>query len=90
MSEQPICCSGCFRKIGLKSTACARLWLDLCEIDFGNGLFAIKGIDFPALRFLELWGFLTTTDRPQDIVVKMNGRQADHEDAFYCLGGCDE
>lgn len=90
MNERFACCSFCFEKIGKLSTGCARLWLDLCAVDFEKGVFTLPDESLPDLRFLELWGFVTTTDRLDHIAVRMNGRHIDTEEVFYCCGGCDD
>ncbi len=90
MSNRGYCCDDCFSKIAIRSTASAQLWVDLCEIQADCNLFGLAMKDFPALRILEILGFIVTTETPEIIVVKVLGEHEDDEGVYFCGGNCDE
>jgi len=75
--------------IGKKDTRAARLWLDLCNIHLHSRIFGLLIPDDPSLRLLELMGFITTTETPHMIVVKVNGFHSDEDDSYFCGGSCE-
>jgi hypothetical protein len=81
--DRVVCCEQCFSSIAEKSTACARLWLQMCE---AAEPVRLSEIDLMNLRFLELWGFLVSTDAGDTICFKMKGRNESLEEIFYCCG----
>lgn len=89
MSKPGLCCDNCFGSIACRSTSCARLWLDLCDIQNNTSSpFGLQLEDFPALRLLEVLGFVVTSENPHMIVVKVLGRQEDAYGAYFCGGKC--
>jgi hypothetical protein len=87
MSKYFVCCEKCFETIGQKSTNAARLWMDLCALRLQEGtIVSIRTQDFPELRILELLGFVVSTDKPQNVVIRINGHQLTNEGQdFFCL-----
>ena len=88
MSKSGLCCDGCFRLIAKKNTVSAKLWLDLCEIQAQCNIFGLVMPDNSYLRLLETLRFITTTDTPSFIVVKVHGEQEDELGPFFCGGKC--
>ncbi len=84
-SKYFVCCADCFESIGKRSTSAARLWMDLCALECQYGLVNLKGVDNPCLRTLEHLGFLTTTDRPKHVTIRLKGRMVTEEgQPFFC------
>ncbi len=80
-----VCCEECFENIGKRSTAAARLWMDLCALDCQYGLTNLKGHDNPALRTLEMSGYVLTTDKPKHVCIQLRGRmETEDGQPFFC------
>ncbi len=91
MSEPGLCCDSCFESIASRSTVCARLWLNLCDIQITSlKPFGLILEDFPTLRLLEILGFIVTTDTPQVILIKVLGRKDDAYGTYFCGGKCND
>ena len=84
-SKYFVCCEECFKHIGKESTSAARLWMDLCALECQYGLVNLKIRENPALRTLELFGYVVTTDKPQHISIKLIGcMETDDGQPFFC------
>ena len=90
MSRPGVCCNRCFRLIAKQSTTAARLWLDLCEVQMERKLFGLVTSDNAALKTLETMRFITTTETPTMILVKVNGHQFHKGDNLFCGEKCNE
>ncbi len=90
MSEPGICCGECFDIIAKRSLKAATLWISLCEIQTNSSIFGLRTKDFPALRILEILGFIRTTDTPDIIIIKVLGQQEDNDGVFFCGGHCEK
>lgn len=90
MNNRALCCDQCLYRISQKSTASARLWLDLCDIYMASPLFGLVMPDNDTLRNLELLGFITTTEKPTMILVKVLGYHEVGNESFFCGGNCDD
>lgn len=66
-----LCCEKCVEEIGKKSCNAAKLWMDLCEIEFTYGLLNFKAVEDPDLRVLESLGYILTTDIENYVVIKL-------------------
>lgn len=88
MSKPGLCCDECFDLLAKRSTVAARLWLDLCAIQSSCSIFGLKIDDNPPMQLLEYLGFITTTDMPNLIVVKVRGKEEDGLGSFFCGGKC--
>ena len=88
MSKPGLCCDECFEMLAKRSTAAARMWLDLCDIQSTCSLFALRIDDNDYMQLLEYLGFITTTDVPNLIVVKVHGQENDALGSFFCGGNC--
>jgi hypothetical protein len=89
MSKPGICCAKCFRLIASKSTNAARLWLDICDLQIKAELLSTDVENTP-LRILETFGFITTTDTIDKVLIKVHGKQYDDLGVYFCGGKCDE
>ena len=87
MSSPGMCCDHCFSIIAEKSTSAARLWLDLCEWEAVHGMFSVvEKLPFDGdILFLELMGFILTTDLPFACRVKVLGKQKSGSETIFCL-----
>lgn len=85
-----VCCHECFERIGLRNVYAAKLWLELCDLKLKNGMFGLRVLDFPELRMLEVLRFITTTESPQHIIVRVNGEKKDQEGIYFCCGACND
>lgn len=88
MSSRGLCCDRCFTMIAQESTTAARLWLDLCDIHRESNMFGLRTPDTAALRTLELMRFITTTETPNMIMVKVHGHRWESTGSLYCGGKC--
>jgi len=88
MSKPGLCCDDCFTLIAKRSAHAARLWLDLCEIQENCSLFGLKIEDNPMVQLLEHLRFITTTDTPEVMVLKVHGKRTDSLGNFFCGGLC--
>ena len=88
MSKPGICCDRCFEMIASRSTSAARLWIDLCNIYSEHC--PLKMDDVSTLRILELLGFVLTSEDPEFVQVKVNGKKTDSMGTYFCGGKCDE
>lgn len=76
--KSAICCNECFKNIAQKDTRAARLWLDLCAYFVKlEGVFKLKETKIPwtisHFRNLEKLGFISTSDGPDAVNVRVNG-----------------
>ncbi len=87
MANKVVCCDDCFASIGKRSTAAARMWLELCSFKVASGIFGLKTDAFTEIRMLETMGFITTTEaEPDDVLlIKVNGDTK----TYFCRGECD-
>jgi len=92
MSKKGICCDRCFALIARDSTDAAKMWLDLCELYLEAPLFGLilPNDILPSVRLLEILRFITTTDTPEMIIVKVHGYKKDDEQPFFCGGRCND
>lgn len=88
MSKPGLCCDRCFELLAKRSTNAAKLWLDLCEIQSTCEVFGIKLEDNPFFQLLENLEFITTTDLPSMILIKVHGQTHDSLGPFFCGGNC--
>ncbi len=89
MSKPGLCCDSCFGLIARRSTSAAKLWMDLCDIQIKTpNRFGLKLVDIPALRLLEILGFVLTSDTDQLTLVKVNGKHCDSIGTYFCGGNC--
>lgn len=88
MSRPVLCCDDCFEIIASQSTNAARWWMDLCKIQASCQCFALKVHDNKEFNLLERLGFITTTDLPEHIVIKVHGLTREEEGDFFCIGRC--
>lgn len=89
MSKPGLCCDSCFGIIAKQDTRAARLWLDLCHLHLQSSIFGLLMTEDPAIRQLELLGFITTTETPQMIIVKVHHFHADEDESYFCGGKCE-
>lgn len=90
MSDNTLCCESCFTKIAKEDTRAARIWLDLCLLSLHSEVFGLMIEEDEALRFLEMNGYITTTENPFMILVKVHGFQREDDIAVICIGNCHE
>lgn len=88
MSKPGLCCDECFELLAKRSSLAATLWLDLCDIQITCSIFGLAIEDNDFLQMLEMLGFITTTDTPRYIVVKVHGKKEDALGSFFCGGQC--
>jgi hypothetical protein len=88
MSKPTFCCDSCFEMIARENAHAAKLWLDMCDLYLHSTLFGIME-DSPSVRLLETKRFITTTETPNMLLVKVHGYQSDDESAFFCVGDCE-
>ena len=86
MDNHFVCCDQCFEIIGNRSRKAARVWLDLCGLRLQRGeVFSLFMQDFPELRVLETLGYITTTDKPFEILVRLHGlKMLEDGVPFFC------
>ncbi len=86
-----MCCNLCFREIAKKNTSAAKLWIDLCAHATNiGGLMAydeskLSAASVSLVSGLEKWGYLLSTDRPKDLVIKMLGWEFDVGTDTFCI-----
>ncbi len=66
------CCDECFKRIAKISTTHAKSWLDLSNLTDPQGFIAFYEEPF-YLNLLENMGLLTSIEKENLIIVKMNG-----------------
>lgn len=67
------CCDDCFEYLGKKSTKSARFWLDLCLMSVLRKTQILSMYnDFEELKNLENEGFISTTEEPPYVNVRIN------------------
>lgn len=84
-----VCCDTCFDFIAQQNLQASKLWLKLCDIQSTCIIFGLRIEDNPLLQLLENERFITTTDTPECIVVKVHGR-SDADGYFFCGGHCEK
>jgi hypothetical protein len=90
MSKPGLCCDDCFALIAKRSPNAAIVWADLCEIQSRCEIFGLKMEDNPTIQLLESLGFLTSTEIPGIILIKIHGQEQDPLGSFFCGGNCGE
>lgn len=87
MNKYFICCERCFEIIGRKNTGAAKLWMNLCALCMQRGnLLEIYTRDLPELRQLETLGFLVTTDKSDNLAIKLKGHcMTEQGEDFFCI-----
>lgn len=88
MTKPGICCHKCFRLIANKSTNAARLWLEICE-EVTRCEILSTDVENTPLRVLEAFGFITTTDTIDNVLIKVHGKSFDEIGVFFCGGKCE-
>lgn len=82
-----MCCEKCFEEIGKIDTRAARFWMDLCamRLEYGE-IVHVKSPDLPELRKLELMGFIVSTEKPNNLSLRIKGH-CHNEDGehFFCI-----
>lgn len=68
----------------------AYVWAAMCDKHLHEGLFEYTGSDEYVLTFLELRGFIISTEIDNTLIVKVLGQKTDEKMTFYCPGNCDE
>lgn len=90
MSNYSVCCDKCFETIAHRNSSSVKLWMDLCAraVKYGDVMEIHGKTESPELRVLELLQFIRTTDKPDYLVVKINGHvKDDNGNDFFCLMG---
>lgn len=83
MKNKISCCDLCFDEIARKSSAAACLWLDLCS--FGQNLLVLNGNDTPQIRWLEILGYLRSTETANQILIQLEGySETEDGDPYFC------
>ena len=91
MSKQGECCDDCFEKIARENTTAARMWLELCNIYMNTPMFGLTlNHDNDKTRLLEHLGYITTTETPEMMLVKVHGCREMGDEVFFCIGACNE
>ncbi len=90
MSKPGLCCDRCFGMIARQDTRAARLWLDLCTVHNPSSVFGLVIKEDHSLRLLETLGFITTTETPLMLIVKVHHFHPDDEDSYFCGEKCNE
>lgn len=87
MSSHFACCEKCFNDIAKTKTSASKLWLDLCNIMLQKGgIFHLRGEDNPELRWLEIKGFICSTETLYHIIIHVKGHmKTDDGEDFFCL-----
>ena len=91
MSESLMACEKCFDLVAKRDTNCARLWMNLCDIQNSTqGVFGLKTGDFPQLRTLELMRLIVTREVPDLILVRLRVHHHSDDYDYFCGGACGE
>lgn len=85
-----VCCCSCFNILKQNhSEYVAILWRELCALNPTHGpIIQWTGGDNPELRFLEMYGYITTHEFLEYILIKLLGEKQDcMNQSLFCPGG---
>lgn len=91
MNEYSNICDKCYGILHKKSPITAHIWIDICEIDrITSGIFGVQRIYLPALRRLEVYGFLVSSENQDMIMIKPTCLKYSEDGDYYCGGLCEK
>lgn len=88
MTDQSLCCDRCFHILAQKSPSAAKMWLDLCDIQFHTKrLVGLINFDLTSLRLLEILGFIITSETHELVIVNVKTNISE-DNQYFCGGKC--